>query len=179
MAGSARQRTDHLTYLLIALLFGLIAILQSADVPSPSLFGAHADLLLVLVAAWALLRSSDEVMVAAPPAALLAGLLGAGPIGAPLLVLIAPVGLALLLRQRERNHLPGLVLLVAVSTIWALLITLGADFMSGQQALHLGGAGGVLLGAVVLNLTLALVIYWPLRFVRKRQLLRKAGLSLS
>ena len=174
-----RERTDRLTYVLLALLFGLVAILQSAAIPSPHVYGAHADLLLVLVALWALLRSSEEVMAAAPPAALLAGLLGAGAIGTPLLVLIAPVGLALLLRPRGKSGLAPLLCVVAASTTWALLVNLSVDFMSGQHALHLSGIGSVLLGALILNSALALVLYGPVRLVRKRHLVRRTQLSLG
>jgi hypothetical protein len=173
------ERIAHSTYLLIAVLFSLIAILQSTTVASPDLFGAHADVLLVLVLTWALVRSCQEVMVAAPPAALLAGLLGAGPVGAPLLILLAPVGLALFLRQRGSTNLIALGLSVGGCTLWALLVNLCSDFMVGQHTLRLAGLGAVLVGALLLNLALALLLYWPLRVMRRQQVQRRAGLSLS
>lgn len=165
----------------IICLFLIIAIWGSAAIPTPDLLGAHVNLLLVFVATWAVMRSSGEMMLAAPPAALLAGLLGPGSLGAPLLTLLAPVGLATLAHHQQRR--PSVLLLglvVVVSTVWGLLVALATNLLDGSPSLDLGGIVRVVAGAVLINLIAAFVLYWPLRLTRKREpASRRSQLSLS
>ena len=118
--------------------------------------------------------------MAAPPAALLSGLLGAGPIGVPLLSLLTPVALALAIRDANPNpRLPSLCLAMAISTVAALATELVVQFLAGGRTIQLSGIGSVLIGATVVNTLFAAAIYWPLCLGRKRKLVRRARLSLS
>jgi hypothetical protein len=156
------------------------ALLQLALAPILGVLGGHGDLFLVLVAGWALIRSPEEVMIAGPPSALLAGLLGAGPIGVPILALMVPIGMAMLLRAGgAMPRLPSLVATVALSSAAAVMLDLVVQFLSGARSLDLAGFGTVLAGATALNVFLATVIYWPLRVGRQRKLVRRTHLSLS
>ncbi len=155
-------------------------MLQLALAPSLSLLGGHADLLLVAAAAWSLVRSPQEVMIAAPPAAVLEGLLGAGPIGTPVLTLLAPVAIALWLRGGGAvPRFPSVIAVVAVSTCVALALDFGVQFLGGARGFDLAGLGPVLIGATVLNVLCAALLYWPLKIGRPRKLARRARLSLS
>jgi rod shape-determining protein MreD len=165
----------------LALPFFLAAALfQAAFIPSFEIFGARADFVLIVATSWAVIRSPEEAMVAAPPAALLAGLLGAGPIGVPLLALLTPMALALGIRSGNPNpRLPSLCLAVAISTVAALATELIVQFLTGGHTIQLTGIGPVIFGATLLNTLLAAAMYYPLCIGRKRKLARRARLSLS
>lgn len=156
------------------------ALLQAALIPLPGLFGARADLVLILAASWAVVRSCEEAMVAAPPAALLVGLLGAGPMGVPLLGLLAPLALALALRSSNPNpKLASVCIVVALSTLAAVTVELIVRFLNGEQTFNLAGIGTVLAGETIANTVLAAIVYRFLCIGRKRRLARRTRLSLS
>jgi cell shape-determining protein MreD len=156
------------------------ALLQAAFIPGFGMFGARADFVLIMATSWAVVRSPEEAMIAAPPAALIAGLLGAGPIGVPLLALITPMALALGIRDGNPNpRLPSLCLAMAISTVAALAEELTVQFLTGGHTIQLTGIGSVLIGATLLNTLLAAALYGPLCIGRKRKLARRARLSLS
>ncbi len=165
----------------VALPFMLLAaLLQAALAPSLSLLGGHVDLLLVIAAGWALVRSPQEAMIAAPPAALLEGLLGAGPIGTPILALLAPVSVALWLRSGGAvPRLPTVMTVVVVSTLLSVVLDLMVQFLGGARGFDLAGLGLVLVGATVLNAAIAALLYWPLKIARPHKLTRRTRLSLS
>jgi cell shape-determining protein MreD len=165
----------------LALPFFLVAAFAQATVgPMVGLFGGHPDLVLVIAAGWAVLRSPEEAMIAGPPAAIIAGLLGAGPIGTPVLALIAPIGLALLLRSGGATpRLPSLCAAVAIGSVVTLGLDLTVQFLSGARDFIFTGLLTVTLGAALLNVLFAAAIYRPLCIGRKRKLVRRTRLSLS
>jgi hypothetical protein len=119
-------------------------------------------------------------MLTAPPAALIEGLLGPGPIGTPILALLAPVSIALWLRSGGAvPRFPSVIAVVAVSTCVALALDLGVQFLGGARGFDLSGLGPVLVGATALNVLCAALMYWPLKIGRPRKLARRARLSLS
>lgn len=171
---------DQIRWGLALPFFLAAALVQPTLVPMISLFGGHPDIVLILGAGWAVVRSPEEAMIAGPPAAVLAGLLSAGPIGTPVLALIAPIGLALLLRSGGATpRLPSLCAVAALSTVAAMGLDLTVQFLSGARDFIFSGLVPVTLGAMVLNVLLAAAIYRPLCIGRKRKLVRRARLSLS
>jgi rod shape-determining protein MreD len=171
---------DQVRWGLALPIFLAAALLQCALIPGFGLFGARADFVLIVATSWAIVRSPEEAMVAAPPAALLVGLLGAGPIGIPLLSLLTPMALALAVRDGNPNpRLPSLCLAMVVSTVAAFAIELTVQFLAGGHTIQLTGVPWVLLGTTLLNTLFAAAIYWPLCIGRKRKLVRRARLSLS
>lgn len=156
------------------------ALLQPTIAPMLSLFGGHPDLVLILAAGWAVVRSPEEAMIAGPPAAILAGLLAAGPIGTPVLTLLVPIGLALLLRSGGATpRLPSLCAVAAVSSLAAIGLDLTVQFLGGARDFIFTGLVPVTLGAMLLNILFAAAIYRPLCIGRKRKLVRRTRLSLS
>jgi cell shape-determining protein MreD len=156
------------------------ALIQPALAPTISLFGGHPDIVLMLITGWALVRSPEEAMVAGPPAAILSGLLSAGPIGTPLLALLVPIGLALLLRSGGANpKLLSLCAVACVASVFAIGLDLTVQFLSGERDFIFAGLGAVTLGATILNLAIAVAMYPLLCIGRKRKLVRRARLSLS
>lgn len=164
-----------------ALPFFLAAVLlQDAIGPATWLLGARFDLLLVLTLSWALVRSCEEAMVAALPAALLFGILGTGPIGASLLGLMPPIAIALGMRNNNPTpRLPTVCAAMALSTVAALGIELIVRFLSGEQTINISGLWTVLAGETILNIGVATILYRPLCIGRTRSLVRRTGLSLS
>jgi cell shape-determining protein MreD len=161
-------------------IFLMAALLQQAIAPAFQLFGGHANLLLVVVAGWALIRSAEEAMIAGPPAALLAGLLGAGPIGTPLLALIAPIAMALTLRSGgAMPKLPSLCGVLCLSSVTAIVVDLIVEFLSGGRSFDFAGFIPIVAGATLLNLVIGLILYRFLCIGRKRKLVRRTRLSLS
>ena len=155
-------------------------LLQNTVAPAPWLLGARFDLLLVLTLGWALVRSCEEAMVAALPAALLTGMLGTAPIGAPILELLPPIALALAIRNGNPNpRLLAVCVAMAVSSFVALGIELILRFLNGEQAINIAGLVTVVAGETVLNVLVAAVFYKPLCIGRTRTLVRRTGLSLS
>lgn len=171
--------TTHVWYLVALPLFLVAAIVQASTGAGPQLLGARPDLLLVLVTTWAIVRSPEETMLAAPPAALLAGMLGAGAVGIPVLAILLPIALALLLRSSRQNRLATLVVAVTLATAWLVLLDLTISFLTGEHGLRLSGVGHILAAELTLNLGLAVVFFLPLRFNRRRQMRRRSRLSLS
>lgn len=160
--------------------FVFAVLVQSTAGVDPWLFSSHVDWLLVTVTAWAIVRGPDQVLVTAPPAAILAGLLGAGSMGTPLLTLIVPVGLAMLMRNGTRgDRLPALALTIMAATLWALVLDLVIDFLSGAHAIQLSGFGSVLAGTATLNLAAATLLYLPFRLGRKPRLREPTRVGLS
>jgi rod shape-determining protein MreD len=166
--------------LLALLTFLLAALVQTTAGAGPWFFGVHVGWLLVTVTTWAIVRGPDEVFTTAPPAAILAGLLGDGPIGTPLLALLAPVGLAVLLRDAVRaRRWPALALAIVASTICAFFLGLIVDFIGGDHAIDLSGFGSLLGRSVLLNLGVATMLFFPLRVSQKPQLREPTRVGLS
>jgi rod shape-determining protein MreD len=156
------------------------AVIQPVFAPTISLLGGHPDFVLMLIAGWALVRSPEEAMVAGPPAAILAGLLSAGPIGTPVLALLVPIGLALLLRSGGGTpRLPSLCAVAAATSIVAVGLDLTVQFLSGERDFMFTGIWAVTIGSTILNLLIAVAMYPLLRIGRKRKLVQRARLSLS
>lgn len=171
---------DQIQWGLALTVFLLAALLHLALVPVVTLFGGHADIFLVVVTTWALVRSPEEAMLAGPPAALLVGLLGAGPIGTPILALMPPVGLAILLRNGGAlPRLPSVGAVMAAVSVAAPMLELVVQFLGGARSFDFAGLASVFTGAILLNVLLAAMIYWPMKIGRKRKLVRRARLSLS
>jgi rod shape-determining protein MreD len=150
------------TVLLLALAFASVLV-DVAAAPGAELFGVRAQFTLVLVALWSVLRPPAEVMLLAPAAGLLLGLLGNEPLGVSVLAL-APVvllGLSTNSRSTERRVFSSIVLVVAGTLAYALVHAVLGGIAGGPFPLELGSVR-VLLTLCLVNTLLAAVLYWPL-----------------
>lgn len=146
--------------LLAVPLFGLLAIFQSAVVSRLPLLHGTADLLLLVVIAWALQERVRTAWQWALIAGLIVGYMSAINIVIPVVGYLAVVGLALLLRQRIWQ-VPILAML-AVTFVGTLLVNiLSALFLSitGTPLPLLDTVNLIILPSVILNLLLAIPIY--------------------
>lgn len=147
----------------------MAALAQSTALAGVSLFGAHPDLVFLLVAVWAFLRGPIEGAVWAFIGGLLLDTLSGGPFGGFTLALLAA---ALLVGQQWGRELGStafqLVLLVLVACFVAhgvLLLAMSATGypVNWQYALsHIAGPSSVL------NALLAPVVHLPLSWMDRR-----------
>ena len=147
----------------------LAALAQSTALAGVSLFGAHPDLVFLLVAVWAFLRGPIEGAVWAFIGGLLLDTLSGGPFGGFTLALLAA---ALLVGQQWGRELGStafqLVLLVLVACFVShgvLLLAMSATGypVNWQYVLsHITGP------SAVLNALLAPVVHLPLSWIDRR-----------
>lgn len=141
-------------------LFGLLAIFQSAVVSRLPLLHGTADLLLMVVIAWALQERVRTAWQWALIAGLIIGYISALSIVIPVIGYLVVTGLALLLRQRIWQ-VPILAMLAVtfVGTLFINVIT--ALFLSimGTPLPLLDTLNLIILPGVILNLLLAIPIY--------------------
>lgn len=152
-------------YLLFVPLILLVAIAQVAVVPYFPLLGVTANLLLVLLACWAIIRGPTEVMILIPVAGLFKDLITADPVGVSLLALMPIVLLAAIRERRptESEFLPAVAVVAAASITYDLLyliaLTAVGDAFSWPQALI-----RVLLPSMLFNALLTPIFYVPMRW---------------
>ena len=141
-------------------LFGLLAIFQSAVASRLPLLQGTADLLLIVVIAWALQERVRTAWQWALVAGLIIGYISAINILIPVISYLFVAGLAVLLRQRIWQ-VPILAML-AVTFVGSLLVNvLTALFLSitGTPLPLLDTLNLIILPSVILNLLLAIPIY--------------------
>ena len=141
-------------------LFGVLAIFQSAVVSRLPLLQGTADLLLIVVIAWALQERVRTAWQWALIAGIIIGYMSALSFVIPILGYLAVTGLALLLRQRIWQ-VPFLAML-AVTFVGTLMINgTTALFLSitGTPLPFLETINLIILPSVILNLLLAIPIY--------------------
>lgn len=150
------------TALLIALAFASVLV-DVAAAPGAEIFGVRAQFTLVLVALWSVLRPSAEVMLLAPAAGLLLGLLGSEPLGVSVLALtpIAVLGLSSNSRSTERRVLTSIGLVVAGTLAYALIHGFVSGLLGGPFSLGIDRLRS-LFALCLVNAALAAVLYWPL-----------------
>ncbi len=141
-------------------LFGLLAIFQSAVVSRLPLLHGTADILLLVVIAWALQERVRRAWQWALIAGLMIGYMSALSIVIPVIGYLAVAGLALLIRQRIWQ-VPILAMLAVTfaGTLFINMIT--ALFLSimGTPLPLLDTLNLIILPSVILNLLLAIPIY--------------------
>jgi rod shape-determining protein MreD len=141
-------------------LLAILVVFQSAIVSQVNLLHGSADLILLVLLAWALQPKVNNAIVWAVMGGLLLNIVTALPIGIPLIGYLLATGIALSLRNRVWQ-VPFLAMLVA--TILGTLITLGFSW----SVLTLSGISlplsisffQVLLPSTLLNLLFALPAY--------------------
>ncbi len=152
-------------YLLFVPVVLFVAIAQVAVAPHFPLLGTTANLVLVLLACWAVIRGPQEVMILIPVAGLFKDLITTDPAGASVLALMPIVLLAAIRERRptESEFLPTVAVVAAASIAYSLLylmtLTAVGDGFSWPQALV-----RVLLPAMLLNALLTPIFYLPVRW---------------
>lgn len=143
---------------LIVIAFAALA--QAAVLPSFSIFGAHPNLVLVLLVAWLIVRPRREGLLLVPAAGLFLGLLDGEPLGLAMLAL-APLMLMAELRDMrlvQSDLVPAVVVAAAGTVVYEgiVLVTLG---VTGERLDWLASVLDVLVPAAIANALLLLPIY--------------------
>jgi hypothetical protein len=141
-------------------LFGILAIFQSAVVSRLPLLHGTADLILLVVIAWALQERVRTAWQWAVIAGVIVGYISALNIVIPILAYFLVTGLALLLRQRVWQ-VPVLAML-AVTFVGSLLIyglTALVLSISGTPLPLIDTLYLIILPSTILNLLLSIPIY--------------------
>ena len=159
-------------YIFAAALVLLAAVAQTSALSSFRVLGVHANLVLVLVLSWAMVRGLKESMVVVPMGGLALGLMDAQPLG---VVLLALVPVVLLTEIREARIVEGdfllAILLILLSTLAYEVIILIVLRVTGETVQWWGTVARVIVPAAIVNALLVPPIY-GLLWVSSRDLRR-------
>ena len=149
--------------MLLAGLLGLI-LLQVSAIPAFSLFGVAPNLLLVVLACWAVVRGQSEAMVLVPIAGIGIGLLTFQGMGESVAAFVPIVAIAAL-----RTGLPA-----RAEYAWALAVVIVATVLhfatiavsieaEGSSIDWVAAVTDVLVPSIVTNVVIGLLVYWLIR----------------
>jgi rod shape-determining protein MreD len=141
-------------------IFSVLLILQSAVISRIALLHGTADLLLLVVIAWALQKRVETAWHWSVIAGLLISFVSALPIGVAMLGYLLVTGMTLLLRQRVWQ-VPILAMLVAtfLGTLVTQGLALAALILTGDPLPILQAFNLITLPSILLNLLLAIPAY--------------------
>ncbi len=158
-----------MTIYLVVPLLASAAILQATIVPHLAILGVFADLPLLVVASWGLLRGAKEGIVWGFVAGLAVDLLSGAPFGAATLGLIAAGFLSGLGQVTVgRTHLALSAVVVFLATIAYDVLFLLVIQISGGAATWVDSLVRLILPSAVLNAVLAPVVFLFLRWLSNR-----------
>jgi rod shape-determining protein MreD len=147
-------------YVIAAVLVLLIAAVQTSVIPTFRVLGVHANLMLVLLLSWAMVRGLEEAMVVVPMGGLALGLMDGQLLGAAMLALIP---LVLLTEIREARIIQGdfllAVLLILLSTLAYEVIILVILRVTGETVQWWGTLSRVVVPAAIVNALLVPPVY--------------------
>jgi len=147
-------------YVIAAALVLLAAVAQTSVLPSFRVLGVHANLMLVLLLSWAMVRGLEDAMVVVPMGGLALGLMDGQPLGAAMLALMPVV---LLTEIREARIIQGdfllAILLILLSTLAYELIILITLRLTGETVQWWGTFARVIVPAAIVNALLVPPVY--------------------
>lgn len=158
-----------MTIYLVVPLLAIVAILQTTLVPGLAVWGVFANLPLLVVVSWSLLRGPREGAVWGFIAGLMVDLLSGAPFGAATLSLIVVgflAGLGETLVFRARIALPMIAMLLA-TIVYDLLFLLIVQ-ISGQPVTWLDSVFRIVLPSGILNAVLTPIIFLTMRWLYTR-----------
>ncbi|HQU36864.1 MAG: hypothetical protein CNIPEHKO_01836 [Anaerolineales bacterium] len=142
----------------------LAVVLQSSLVSRIPLLSGHADLPLVILAAWALQEGVDTAWHWAISAGLMVGFVSGIPILVPLAAYLLVVTLARLLQRRVwQAPLLAMFGITFLGTLFLHIVSLGALRLNGTALPILDTLGLLTLPSILLNMLLAIPVYAVMR----------------
>jgi rod shape-determining protein MreD len=157
------------TIYLVVPLLAVVAILQTTIVPGFAVWGVFANLPLLVVVSWSLLRGPREGAVWGFIAGLMVDLLSGAPFGAATLSLIIVgflTGLGETTVFRTRIALPMVAMLLA-TIVYDLLFLLVVQ-ISGQPVTWLDSIFRIVLPSAILNAVLTPIVFLTMRWLYTR-----------
>lgn len=149
-------------------LLGIVAaaVAQASVLPAFSIFGAHPNLLIVLLVVWIAVGGQREVLLLIPAAGFAQGLLDSEPLG---LAMLALAPLVLLTEVRELRLTQSDLLLAVVLTSLVTLVYEGTFLLTlpvtGERLDWLASVLDVLVPAIIANVLLLLPAYGLVRLL--------------
>jgi rod shape-determining protein MreD len=155
-------------YLVVPLLV-VVAILQSTIIPQLAVWGVFADLPVLLVVSWGLLRGPQEGIIWGFIAGVVVDLLSGAPFGAATLSLMM-VGFLSGLGKNSvfSGHIVFPVVAMFLATLLYNICFLLIVWLSGQPVIWLDSVVRIILPSAVLNAALAPIVYLPTRWANAR-----------
>jgi rod shape-determining protein MreD len=147
----------------------VVAVLQATVVANLTLWGVFADLPLLVVVSWSLLRGAREGMIWGFVGGLAVDVLSGAPFGAATLSLLA-VGFLSGLGEATvfRTHVALPLVTVFLATILYGLIFLLVVQISGQVVPWLSSLFRIILPSAVLNTVLTPIVFGTTRWLYRR-----------
>ncbi len=141
-------------------IFGLLLMIQSAIISQMALLHGTADLLLLVVIAWALQKRVRTAWQWSIIAGLMVTLVSALPLGVPIVMYTLSAGLAQILKQRVWQ-VPILAMFVTTffASLLSQLVALGALQITGNPISFIQAINVIVLPSILLNLFLSIPIY--------------------
>jgi len=147
-------------YVIAAALVLFVAVVQTSVLPSFRVLGVHANLMLVLLLSWAMVRGLEEAMVVVPMGGFALGLMDGQLLGAAMLALIP---LVLMTEIREARIIQGdfllAILLILLSTLAYEVIILIILRVVGEPVQWWGILTQVIIPAAIVNALLVPPVY--------------------
>ncbi len=161
------ERRISLPFALVAL--GLGALLQATVMPRLALFGAHVDLVLLLVVGWAIMRQPDEAVLWGLLGGALVDLFSVAPYGTSVLVFGVVAVVASWANQLfRRSPLLAMLVLTPFATVVANLLRAVVLQRLGWPIDYPSTVALVVLPECVVNTLAAPVVYAALRLLGPR-----------
>lgn len=146
-----------------------LVLLQTSAVPAFELLGVAPNLVLVVLCCWVVVRGQGETMVLVPLAGITIGLLSFQGMGESVAAFMPIVLLATLRRAMEpRSEYVWALAIVIVATALHFVSLAVAIEVKGSSIDWLAAASDVLVPSVLVNLLLALLVYWLVRLPTPR-----------
>lgn len=158
-----------MTIYLVLPLLAIVAILQTTLVPSLAIWSVFANLPLLVVVSWGLLRGPREGALWGFIAGLMVDLLSGAPFGAATVSLIVVgflAGLGETTVFRARIALPMMVMLLA-TIVYELLFLLIVR-LSGQWVAWLDSVFRLVIPSAILNAVLTPIVFLTMRWLYAR-----------
>jgi len=155
----------------VSVVLGLLGVMvaalaQAAILPSFSIFGAHPNLLIVLLVVWIAVGGQRDVLLLIPAAGFVLGLLDGEPLG---LAMLALAPLILMTEARELRLTQSDLLLALMLTALATLVYEGTFLLTlpvtGERVDWLASVLDVLAPASIANVLLLLPAYGLVRLL--------------
>jgi rod shape-determining protein MreD len=153
-----------LKYILIVLLFLIVALIQASVLPAFPVFGVIPNLVLVLAVCWTVARGQQEAMVVVPLAGVCLGLVGDHPLGITLLATVPIVLLAdIEVLRFARSEFVLTVVLVFFSTMIYELVLLVALRLQGGSVSWFAAFLRVVVPVGLASVLFTPPVYWLVR----------------
>ena len=150
-------------------LLGLVAILKSTLMPHLRVVGGAPDLMLLMVASWALLAPHTEAFFWAFVGGLAQDLLSGVPLGTSSLGLLLVALLANMLQaQLYRSNVVIPLFVTLVGSVVFYLVVMGVLTLTGHAVDWIYNLVNITAPTVILNLILALPVFAVIRYLYER-----------